>query len=346
MTTSSVTEYENTGATIVSKAFRHVRVSQKGQALQPDDAEFGLSALNDIVKSWQRDGLHLWKNKEAAVFLEPQRRTYTLGNQSTIGCDDDGCNADDIDGQMVYATSGDWVLTSLTAAATAGDSTVNIASLLSYAGVTYNTSCEMNIGIENINGGINWYSIADVDLITLDVLIADVLLVDVAEDATVYIYRAADQLEKPLKIYQENVRLLQVNSQYELPISLMAWTDYNLLPQKDVQGVPVQAFYEPKINNSELAVWPTAQDVNNVLLFRFGSPLQIFESDTDTQDFPSEWIRPLTWALASELGPSYGLPLPRQQALDARASSLKDAVEDWDQDNNSMFIYPRSWGQM
>jgi len=80
------------------------------------------------------------------------------------------------------------------------------------------------------------------------------------------------------------------------------------------------------------------------MLFRFQSPLNIFDSDTDTQDFPSEWIRPLEWALASELGPDYGIPLPRQYALDARAASLKDGVTDWDQDNSSLFLYPRQWG--
>ena len=345
MTVSHVTDFESTGASIVANAFKHIRVSQKGQSIQSDDAAHALSMLNNIVTSWIRDGLRLWKNKEAAVFLEPSRRIYTLGNLAAIGCSDE-CNADDVDTQMVYATSGDWVLTSLTSAASAGADKINIASLRSYAGLTYNTDCEMNIGIVNVNNGIDWYSIADVDQDTFDVLIVDVLVNDATEGATVYIYRANDQLTKPLKIYQDNVRLMQVQSSYELPMPLMAWTDYNLLPQKDTQGVPVQAFYEPGIDNTEVAVWPVSDTVENILLFRFQSLPNIFSVDTDTQDFPSEWIRPLEWTLASELGYSYGLPIPRQQMLDARASSLKDAVEDWDQDNTPMFIYPNQWGRM
>lgn len=344
MSVSGITEYEATGATIVKNAFRHIRVSQKGQPLRADDASFGLELLNGIVKSWQRDGLHLWKNKEAAVFLETGRRTYALGANAGIACDQDGCNADDIAGQTVYATSGDWVNTTTTAAATTATDTISIASLTSYAGITYNTTCAMNIGIENINGGMDWYSIAGVS--GLDITLPINLVTDVPIDATVYIYRENDQLEKPLKIEMENVRLLQNSANYELPIHLLAWTEYNLLPDKSVTGVPVQAFYEPRINNTELAIWPTSATVENILLFRFQSPLNIFEEDTDTQDFPAEWIRPLEWALASELGPSYGVPLQRQGALDSRAASLKDAVTDWDQDNTSLFIQPRSWGSL
>lgn len=344
MTTSNVTEYESTGCSIVEKAFKHIRVTQKGQSLQADDSSYGLDLLNGIVKSWQRDGLHLWKDREAAVFLEPGRRTYTLGSPNNIACDEDGCKADEIAGAKIYATSGDWVLTTTTADYLAGVDTVNISSLISYAGIEYNTTCAMNIGIVNTDNGIDWYTIADVDTDTLDILLANPLVSDVAENATVYIYREEDQLEKPLKIYQENIRLYQVDSRYELPLYLLSWTDYNLLPEKNIKGVPVQAFYSPMIDNAEMAIWPTSQDYENIMLFRFQSPLNIFESDTDTQDFPSEWIRPLEWALASELGPSYGVPLPRQAALDNRAASLKDAVTDWDQDNTSLFLYPRQWG--
>jgi len=344
MTTSNVYEFESTGATIVKHAFQHIRVAQKGQPLKADYMNVGIEYLNGLVKSWQRDGLHLWKNKEAAVFLETGRRKYTLGAQASIACDEDGCKADDIEGAYVHATSGDWVLTSLTADAIAGDDVINIESWLSYEGIEYNTTCAMNIGIENVNGGMDWYSIAAV--VDLEIALNDVLVNDVAENATVYIYRELDQLEKPLKIYQENVRLYQVAANYELPLYLLSWTDYNLLPDKNETGIPVQAFYEPRINNTDLAIWPTSQSVNNVLLFRFQSPLEIFDSETDTQDFPSEWIRPLEWALAAELGMTYGIPPQRQMMLDQKASALKNEVEDWDQDNTSLFLYPREWGSL
>jgi hypothetical protein len=71
--------------------------------------------------------------------------------------------------------------------------------------------------------------------------------------------------------------------------------------------------------------------------------IEIFDASY-TQDLPPEWIRALGWALASELGASKGVALPRQQALDMRASSLKEQVLEWDQDNSSLFLFPRTWG--
>ena len=155
MTTSNETELERTGATIVKHAFQHIRVVQKGQNLAADDAQIGLEYLNGLIKSWQRDGLHLWKNKEAALFMETGRKKYHLGAQASIACDADGCNADNITGAYVHATSGDWVLTKLTADALAGTDTINIESWKSYEGIEYNTSCAMNIGVENVNGGMD-----------------------------------------------------------------------------------------------------------------------------------------------------------------------------------------------
>lgn len=338
MTTSNITEFESTGANIVKHAFQHIRVTQKGQALSADDMQIGIEYLNGLIKSWQRDGLHLWKNKEAAVFLEVGRKKYTLGAQASIACDDEGCRADDIVGDYVHATSGDWVVTSLVSGEPAGNDVVNIASWTSYDGIEYSTACSMNIGIQNINGGMDWYSVAAVD--GFEVALNDVLINEVEENATVFVYRENDQLEKPLKIYQENVRLYQIDNNYELPLHLLSYTEYSLLPCKNTKGTPVQAYYEPKINNTELSLWPTSRTVSSTLLFRFQSPIEVFDSDTDTQDFPDEWIRPLEWALAAELGATYGLPPQRQMMLDQKASALKTEVEAWDQDNTSLFLHP------
>jgi hypothetical protein len=80
MATSLDTTYLSTGNRIIQDAYEHLRIKQKGQNLDADDQAQAERYLNNIVKDWQKDGLHLWKEKEAAVFLESGRRTYTLGN--------------------------------------------------------------------------------------------------------------------------------------------------------------------------------------------------------------------------------------------------------------------------
>lgn len=339
MTTSRDTTLTSTGNEIITKAYSHLRVKQKGQNIGADDRLFAEELLNDLLKSWQRDGLHLWKETEGAVFLEQGRRTYTLGNQNTLVLTP---GDDAIAGNIVHATKEDWVPTTTTAAQTAGNNTIEIDSLTGYSGTTFNTSGTVNVGVKNVNGDLEWFTTTSI--VALTVTLSDNLAFDVDSDASVFIYRT--EMDKPLKLMQENVRLYQQSeSRYELPLYLLSLTDYNLLPVKDEVGTIVQAFYQPNIDNGSLTVWPTTNSVSNVILFRYQAEFDIFDG-TRTQDLPNEWIRPLTWALAAELGPSRGVPLPRQQQLDSRAYALKEEVLAWDQDEASLFIQPRIWGQI
>jgi hypothetical protein len=331
MTTSGVTQTGVTGDDIVAQAFGFIRVTQKGQTLDDDDERYGRELLNGIVKNWQRDGLHLWKDKEAALFLNVGQRYYDVSGTAQLT------------GATTVATSGDWVSMTLTANAVATDMTITVESItpLGYSGQTFTIAEFDRVGVVNNNGAIEWF-VVSVDptgsTITLDLP----LTVDADSGNTVYVYR--ELATKPLKIYQENVRLWQGPTAYELPLYLLAYTEYNMLPQKNIQGTVVQAFYSPEIDSSRITIWPTSDTSENVLLFRYQSPLEIFDTQADTPDFPQEWQRPLAWALASELGPSYGIPAPRQAQIDARAASLYDSVLDWDQDNSSIFLQPRSWG--
>ena len=337
MTTSRDTTFRSTGERIVINAFSHILVKQQGQNLEAEDAEFGEGLLNGLLKSWQADGLHLWKDREAAVFLERNRRTYLLGNQAdTVYAPGE----DAVVENRVYATQGDWVPTETTAAVTAGANVISVDSYLSYGGVTFDPSQgTVNVGILNVNRALEWFTVDSVA--GLDITLSANLANDVNDRATVFIYR--EELTKPLEVYDENVRVWQGVNSYELPIHMLAWTDYNLLPQKNIEGIIVQAAYQPRIDNGELAVWPVTNTVDNVFLFRFQAELDIFNG-TRTQDLPSEWIRALEWALASELGPAYGVDAQRQAMLDQRASGLKHQALDWDQDKSSMFLHPRFWG--
>lgn len=336
MTTSRNTRFSSTGARIVADAFADIMVEQEGQPLEASDAAFGERKLNEIIKSWQRDGIHLWKDKEGAVFTQLNRRVYGLGNQAQFVC----ASGDDatID-NPVYATDDDWVPTQTTASVSAGTSVIPVASLISYQGVPYNMTCaNTKIGVQNENGDLEWFVVDSVS--TLDVTITGTLANDVNEAASVFIYRK--DMDKPLKVYQENVRVYQQKGNYENPVHYMSVTDYNLLPQKNISGLVVQAAYQPKIDSGDLYVWPTTNTTSNVILFRFQSEFDIFDG-TRTQDFPNEWIRPLRAALAAELSVPYGIDQSRQQMLYQRASALYEDVLAWDQDNSSLFIQPQVW---
>lgn len=322
MTTSGITAFERTGDQIIDSAYRHTRKKQRGQPLEEDDIARAKVSLNGIIKSWQRDGLHLWKDEECALFLNINQRYY------------------DVD-DTIDATNGDWVATETAADALAAATSITVDSItpLGYSGQTYIVAENNHIGIENDNNVLEWFQVTTATGTTIN--LDGALAVQSTAGNRVWIYRT--RATKPLKIYQENIRLWQSDN-YELPLYLLAQTDYNLLPQKDITGTLVQIFHTPKINDARVTVWPTTGTVKNVLLYRYQSPLEIFSTAANTQDFPEEWIRPLEWTLAAELGPSLGVPIARQNVLDARAASFYEDVLDWDQDNASIFIQPRRWG--
>lgn len=334
MTTSLDKAYQSTGNQIIQDAYEHLRVKQKGQNLDADDQAQAERYLNNIIKDLQKEGLFLWKEQEAAVFFQPNRRTYQLGNQSTFVC-----AADDVPSinNQVYATEGDWVATTLTADAASAQADIDITSLTAYSGTTLNTTCSgLNVGVVLDDGTIQWSTLSQIS--TLTITLADNLTGDAASGNRVFIYKT--HLDKPLKILKDNVRIWE-SSTSEIPIFLQAYTDYNQLADKGTVGFPVQIAYSPKIDTGELAVWPISQSINNVLLFRYMSAFDIFDG-TATQDAPPEWTRTLGWLLAAELGSAKGVPLPRQQYIDIKAGSLKESLLDWDTDNSSLYLQPRN----
>jgi len=338
MTTTLDKTYSSTGNQIIQDAYEHLRVKQKGQSLDADDQAQAERYLNNIIKDLQKDGLFLWKAQEAAVFFQPNRRTYQLGNQTTFVCAADDVPVVD---NQVYATEGDWVATTLTADAAGAQAIINITSLLAYSGTTFNTSCttSIKVGIVLDDSTIQWSTLTSIA--TLAITLTDNLTSAASSGNRVFLYLT--HLDKPLKIEKDNVRVWQ-SSTVETPIFLKAWTDYNLLADKgSTSSLPVQIAYSPEIDTGTLAVWPISTSLNNVLLFRYMAGFDIFDG-TATQDAPPEWTRTLGWMLAAELGSSKGVKLDRQSYLDNKAFALKEDLLDWDTDNSSLYLQPRQWG--
>jgi hypothetical protein len=339
--TSNVKKVSRTGAYIVQKAFEHIRVKQQGQNLQDEDQALALDVLNDLIKSWQREGLSLWKEEDVALFLPKGRNKFTVGQAELLLDNSTEYNT-------VYGTVGDWVRTTTTAASAAAATTIDITSFTSQHGVTINTSDltlnPMSLLVENTSGDLDYYAISSIS--SLEITVSSISTA-IDSGATVYIYydhndisgNANTDRKKPLKIYPEAIRLQQ-STTYEIPINLIAMDDYARLPDKTSQGTPVQIAYQPKVDNTDIYVWPPTDNVENVLLFRCQMPFDIFNVSTDRHDLPSEWVRPLEWALAAELGQAFGIDLNRQMYLDQKAATLYQQALEHDQDNASWFMQP------
>jgi len=80
--------------------------------------------------------------------------------------------------------------------------------------------------------------------------------------------------------------------------------------------------------------------VNSVVRFTFMEPTVVYSEVEDLIQFPSEWFMALKWAIASDLGPSYGLPDNRQLKIDAQAAKTLEEVLGYDNEYSSMYFQP------
>ncbi len=143
---------------------------------------------------------------------------------------------------------------------------------------------------------------------------------------------------RPLKL--RNYRSKNASFDDEIPMNTWSRSQYMKQTIKTSQGLPTQAYYDPKLDDGRLYLWQTANDVNQIILFTGDKPLEIFIENANTPDFPAEWFNFLSWGVAAEIGPEYGIPNARQQVLEKFALTSKETASDWDEEQGSLLIGP------
>src|SRR5574338_11292 len=115
MATSGSYNYNITRDELVLKAFQKINVyslDDTTSSISSEDLSYGVTMLNLLVKSWQAEGIKLWKRKLAYLFTELNEASYQLGSVSGA----DHCTTS-------------YVSTTLSAAASSGASTVALTSV-------------------------------------------------------------------------------------------------------------------------------------------------------------------------------------------------------------------------
>lgn len=155
---------------------------------------------------------------------------------------------------------------------------------------------------------------------------------------TVFVFK--DLPQRPLKL--RNYRSKDALFDDEIPVNTWSRAQYMKQTIKSSKGLPTQAYFNPTLDDSELYVWQTASDVNQLLLFTANEPLQVMTENIDSPDFPDGAVNFLVWALASEIGPEFGVPDNRQATLDAKAAVLEKDFLDTDEEQGSLYATPDS----
>src|ERR1700757_4871323 len=71
---------------VIRRALRLVGSIQSGETPGAQENQDAIDALNALVSEWQATGLHLWKESEGWLFLQPNQIKYGLGGSTSDQC--------------------------------------------------------------------------------------------------------------------------------------------------------------------------------------------------------------------------------------------------------------------
>lgn len=302
MATSGSVDYNRTRNEIIDGALRLIGKSGRGKTPAAADIDDADEALNILVKHLQASGVHLWKVKEATLFIIKGTAEYSFpGAHCTLS----------------------YVETDVKVVASSGASTIDVDS------ITGMTTGDF-IGIALDDGTLQWTTINGApagDTVTL----TDVLTDDVSVDATVFVYTT--KIGRPLRVIDARRKDAQ-----DVPIDVTSREEYFALPNKTSTGKVNQVYYDPQLTTGLFYIWQTGSVVDDKLGLDLMLPLEDFDSSNDDPDFPQEWLKPLKWLLASDLGYEYGIDLTRQARIDSRAEKFLKETEDFDAEGASVYF--------
>lgn len=149
---------------------------------------------------------------------------------------------------------------------------------------------------------------------------------------------------RPLRITDCNLRMNSTPTMpNDIPLQRLSRQEYVMLGSKLSQGTPNSFYYDPQLGNGVLYLYltPAAYDATNNLV-KIWSNRQVLDmsSGTATFDFPQEWYQALLWGLADETSLDNQIPEEVADRIAARAKKFKDALEDWDREDASVYMQP------
>jgi len=275
MTTSGSVDFTQNLTGIITDAYHMIGVGAEGEAITDDNYQRAKRSLNRMIKSWETQGVHLWKYRTANLFLSVGKENYLLGKT--------GDNATD-----------SFVKTTTTIAAILGDGTITVDDDTGILNGDF-------IGIVLDSGDIQWTTINGVPAANV-ITLTDVLTDTVAIGNVIYVYTT--KINRPLLLDNVNIK---INNYNEVPMILLERQEYFNLPTKSSQGTPTQYHYNPTLTNGILYIWTTASTSNNYIKFSYIPDFEDLDTALNTSDFPIEWLDCIVYNLALRLGIENGL---------------------------------------
>lgn len=146
----------------------------------------------------------------------------------------------------------------------------------------------------------------------------------------------ATAASRPFRIYGINRKATTGGN--EVPLLELSRKSWMEVPTKSSTGTPVQYYYDPQMSVGKLYIWPAPLDTTYKLILSMERPLTDILDDTETYDFPQEWLELLCYGLAWRLAPEYGMSIAERQQLGTEYATLRDIILSGDTESNSVYF--------
>lgn len=307
MTTSGSTDFSINALDIVSEGYDACGILDPNETLSPDMTASGLKKLNIMVKAWMAQGMNLWAMSEATLFLSLNTQTYSLGGTG------DHC-------------TNSYVHTTLSTNEALGSTSLGLTSATGM-------SASDKIGIVLDSGVIHWTTISGSPGATTTISLG---LASAASAGNV-VFAYTTKINRPLRIISAYRRSI---SNQDTPIEVTGRKIYSELANKFTTGKIVQAYYDPQLTLGKISVWPTNDLATDVLRFWYERPIEDFDSEIDTPDFPIEWSEALINNLAYRLTKPNNVPKDKRLEIKADADQSLLIASAFGQEDSSVYFQP------
>jgi len=296
----------------IALAYEDLGAIRTGGTPSADEVSYSVNKLNILLKAWMAHGLQLWVTKEATLIPAKGQESYSLGPSG------DHCSLS-------------MGKTELRVAASSTDTTMEVDS-------TSGMNALDNVGVITDDGTIHWTKIASVtDADTFELTTG--LDADAAVDNHIYYY--TNKIDRPNEVV--SVYRRHYDDKNDVEVIRMSREEYYTLSDKDVEGVPVNCFYDPQLTNSVLYNWTTADSTfakNSVFIVNIKKPFDDLDTATDDFEFPQEWYEAILLNFQSHIAKHVGLDAQERVLLRQDAQEALDLALGFDNEQASIFIQP------
>lgn len=149
--------------------------------------------------------------------------------------------------------------------------------------------------------------------------------------------------DKPQKMIQAFLRNTTNPQALDIPLMMISNRDYNILGSKFSQGTPNSIYCDINRDNAQFSLYLTPDTFSqstyqvHIVSQRL---LQDVSQSTDNLDFPQEWLLPIAWGLAAEIGLDNGLEMDKLDYIEKKANKYLTDMEDWDAEYTSLYFTP------